>query len=79
MALIMPIMINDTTIGALTVRRTERLDKRETYLYEYDLFFKGGETLRSPRPEEQHRGTVEHNYRDGAGVLIKKVLEAVYV
>ncbi len=78
MSLIMPIMINDTTIGALTIRRTERLDKRKAaHPYEWELCMKPGRTLRGTRPEEQYAGTVEHVYEDGAVQLLKKVLEQI--
>ncbi|QSM01136.1 hypothetical protein SEA_NANOSMITE_91 [Mycobacterium phage Nanosmite] len=78
MSLIMPIMINDTTIGALTIRRTERLGKKKsTHPYEWELFMKEGRTLRGSRPEEHFSGTVEHVYEDGAVKLIQKVLEQI--
>jgi hypothetical protein len=71
---IMPIMINDTTIGALTIGRTERLDKRNAaHPYEYELYMKPGRTLRGTRPGEQYAGTVEHVYEEGAVQLLKKV------
>lgn len=78
MALIMPILINDTTIGGLTIVRTEMLDKREFYTYNYELVFNGGMTLRGDAHAAHYSGSVTHGYRDGAGVLIKKVLEDIY-
>ncbi|AEK10008.1 hypothetical protein FDH96_gp097 [Mycobacterium phage Rey] len=78
MSLIMPIMINDTTIGSLVVGRTERLGKKNaTHHYEWELFMKEGRTLRGTRPSEQYAGTVEHVYEDGAVQLLKKIMEQI--
>ncbi|QNJ56896.1 hypothetical protein SEA_REINDEER_86 [Mycobacterium phage Reindeer] len=80
MSLIMPIMINNTTIGALTISRTEKLrnnKKNDVHHYEWELYMKGGETLRGTRESESYAGTVEHAYSDGAVQLLKKVLEQI--
>ncbi|AER26129.1 hypothetical protein SSEA_SKINNY_90 [Mycobacterium phage Skinny] len=80
MSLIMPIMINNTTIGALTIHRTQRLRnnrKDDVHTYEWELFMKGGKTLRGERDAESYAGTVEHSYSAGAVELIKKVMAQI--
>lgn len=78
MPVIMPIMINNTTIGALTISRLERLGKKNAaHQYEWELYIKEGRTLRGTRPEERYTGTVEHVYEEGAVELLKKVVAQI--
>ncbi|QUU29286.1 hypothetical protein SEA_SLIMJIMMY_85 [Mycobacterium phage SlimJimmy] len=80
MSLIMPIMINDTTIGSLVIRRTEKLRnnrRNDVHLYEWELSMKGGKTLRGEREPEIYAGAVEHSYSAGAVELIKKVMAQI--
>jgi len=71
----LPIMINETTIGCLQIRRTERLrnGKDDVHTYEWNLHVNGGKTLRGERGPESYSGTVEHSYGDGVVELARKV------
>lgn len=79
MSLIVPIMINSTTIGALVINRTEKLrsGKGDTHHYQWELAMNGGKTLRGERGPEYYGGTIEHSYSDGAVQLIKKVFAQI--
>lgn len=74
MSLIMPIMINDTTIGALTIGRMQELRGGGEHGYQWELFMKDKPDLRGNRRPQSAAGVVAHRYDDGAIELIKKVV-----
>lgn len=77
MSLIMPIMINDSTIGALTIHRLKMFDGHGEYEYEWELCMHDKPDLMGNRRPYYTGGTVVHSYADGALALIKKVMEYV--
>jgi hypothetical protein len=71
--MLLPIMINNTTIGAIYMRRQDELSAlREVYRYEWEV------TL-NPKSVGENvfhaSGELEHRYSDGALVLTAKVLK----
>lgn len=59
------IMVNYETIGTVYIRRLNQVRTAEPSEYEYTVELNG----------EIQKGNVEHLYRDGALVLIAKVLD----
>lgn len=77
MSLILPIMINTTTIGALTIRRIDCLKGGGEHAYEWELQMNDTPDLRGTRRGQTQAGYIAHRYDDGAVQLIKKVMEQI--
>lgn len=74
----MPIRINETTIGCLTIGRLSPLgDERDEYQYIWELAMNDAPDLRGRTRPDVQRGNVRHDYNDGAVALIKKVMEQI--
>jgi hypothetical protein len=70
--ILMPIMLNQSTIGAVYARRLDkRTPGRDVYVYEWEVTLEGG-----PTPTHAQGTGLAHNYNDGALVLFAKILKA---
>lgn len=72
--MLLPIMINETTIGAIYARRLEPQSAgRKTYTYDWEVTTKGDSVFHA-------QGTgLKHVRSDGPLVLVQKILEAACV
>lgn len=73
----MPIRINETTIGALTIQRIDKLKGGGEHAYQWELQMNDKPDLRGTQRPQQQFGVIAHRYDDGAVALIKKVMEKI--
>lgn len=80
MSLWFPIMINNTQIGGVNIHRLDKF-KEGRHIYKYAWEANITHTPDRPGPAtagyQCASGTLDHDYRDGAMVLIGKVMQEI--